>query len=99
MAADTEAPSGQSAGLRRRDATIEIIQHGPVNALTGSGSFGARLREIRSPMIREVAGLGLPRLELSQRSPRAPEAPGEGVLALPAGGTVLRLLLHWSSES
>lgn len=54
----------------------------------------ARLRAIPSPMIREVRGLGLlVGVDLKMKvTPVLQALQGRGVLALPAGSTVLRLL-------
>jgi acetylornithine/LysW-gamma-L-lysine aminotransferase len=77
-------------------ATIEIIQCD--NLAERADRLGsrlrARLREIRSPMIREVRGLGLlVGIELrSKVTPVLQRLQARGVLALPAGGMVLRLL-------
>lgn len=77
-------------------ATIEIIQRdGLAERADRLGrQLRARLREIRSPMIREVRGLGLlVGIELrSKVTPVLQRLQASGVLALPAGGTVLRLL-------
>jgi acetylornithine/LysW-gamma-L-lysine aminotransferase len=53
-----------------------------------------RLRRIESPLIREVRGLGLIiGIDLRKRvTPYLRALKGEGVLALPAGSTVLRIL-------
>jgi acetylornithine/LysW-gamma-L-lysine aminotransferase len=77
-------------------ATIEIIQRdGLAERADRLGrQLRARLREIRSPMIREVRGLGLlVGIELrSKVTPVLQRLQARGVLALPAGGMVLRLL-------
>jgi acetylornithine/LysW-gamma-L-lysine aminotransferase len=56
--------------------------------------FIERLRQIRSPLIREVRGLGLMvGIELKQKvTPYLQALMGEGVMALPAGLTVMRFL-------
>jgi len=56
--------------------------------------FMARLKQIQSPLIREVRGLGLMvGIELKQKvTPYLQALMGRGVLALPAGLTVLRFL-------
>ncbi len=56
--------------------------------------FLARLQQIQSPLIREVRGLGLMvGIELKQKvTPYLQALMGKGVLALPAGLTVMRFL-------
>ena len=54
----------------------------------------AKLREIEAPVIREIRGLGLMvGIDLRTRArPYLEALIGKGVLALPAGPTVIRLL-------
>ena len=56
--------------------------------------FMARLKQIQSPLIREVRGLGLMvGIELKQKvTPYLQALMAQGVLALPAGLTVMRFL-------
>jgi acetylornithine/LysW-gamma-L-lysine aminotransferase len=56
--------------------------------------FASALREIQSPLIREVRGLGLMvGVELKQKvTPYLQALMGEGIMALPAGLTVMRFL-------
>jgi acetylornithine/LysW-gamma-L-lysine aminotransferase len=56
--------------------------------------FMERLKQIQSPLIREVRGLGLMvGIELKQKvTPYLQALMGKGVLALPAGLTVMRFL-------
>jgi len=77
-------------------ATIEFIQANELaNAALELGDyFAAKLAEIRSPNIREVRHLGLMvAIQLKDKSqPYLLELMERGVLALPAGPTVLRFL-------
>ncbi len=77
-------------------AAIEYIQeHGlPARARELGDHFLRRLRELRSPLIREVRGLGLlVGVELRRKAtPYLKALMERGVLALPAGPTVVRFL-------
>lgn len=77
-------------------ATIDyIIAHDLPGEARRKGAWAMeRLRAINAPVIREVRGLGLMiGIELRQRvTPYLKALMDEGVLALPAGRTVLRLL-------
>lgn len=77
-------------------ASIQVLQEQDLAAQAAEkGAYlQARLREIEAPVIREVRGLGLMvGIELRTRSQTFLEALiGKGVLALPAGSTVIRLL-------
>lgn len=66
----------------------------PARAKELGAYFLGRLREIESPLIREVRGLGLMAgIELRQKStPTLKALMDRGVLALPAGATVVRFL-------
>lgn len=66
----------------------------PERAAELGARFLARLREIKSPLIREVRGLGLMAgIELKQKvTPYLQAMMARGVLALPAGLTVMRFL-------
>jgi acetylornithine/LysW-gamma-L-lysine aminotransferase len=66
----------------------------PARAAELGDWFQAGLRNIESPLIREVRGLGLMvGVEIKQKvTPYLQALMGEGVLALPAGLTVLRFL-------
>ncbi|MDA8219729.1 MAG: aspartate aminotransferase family protein [Dehalococcoidales bacterium] len=77
-------------------ATIQYIQDHdlPARAKELGAEFLDRLREIDSPLIREVRGLGLMiGLDLRQKStPYLKALMDRGVMALPAGATVIRFL-------
>lgn len=77
-------------------ATLDIIEreHLPTRAAELGAYALERLHQIRSPLIREIRGSGLMLgIELTTRVQPYLEALGErGVLALPAGPRVLRLL-------
>jgi acetylornithine/LysW-gamma-L-lysine aminotransferase len=77
-------------------ATIEVMQRdGLAERAEQLGSYlQDRLRKIPSPLIREVRGLGLlVGVELRTKvTPVLQRLQAQGVVALPAGGTVLRLL-------
>ena len=77
-------------------ATIEVITRDRLAERAGrlGDQFQAQLREIRSPLIREVRGRGLLiGIELRGKvTPILQKLQARGILALPAGGTVLRLL-------
>ncbi|MCE5259796.1 MAG: aminotransferase class III-fold pyridoxal phosphate-dependent enzyme, partial [Chloroflexi bacterium] len=77
-------------------AAIDVIQsEGLAEASARKGAWALqRLRSIQSPLIREVRGLGLMLgIELRQKvTPYLKALMAEGVLALPAGNTVMRLL-------
>jgi LysW-gamma-L-lysine/LysW-L-ornithine aminotransferase len=77
-------------------ATIDFIEQ---NDLTGRAAelgdwFQSQLKAIQSPLVREVRGLGLMvGIELKQKvTPYLQALMAQGVLALPAGLTVLRFL-------
>ncbi len=77
-------------------ATLEVLQREnlPERAAHLGAWFLERLRAIQSPLIREVRGLGL-MVGVELRTKVAPYIQAlarEGVLALPAGLTVLRFL-------
>jgi acetylornithine/LysW-gamma-L-lysine aminotransferase len=77
-------------------ATLRVVQEEGLaerTAILGDRTL-ARLRDIDSPRIREVRGLGLMiGIELKTKvSPILRALQERGVLALPAGATVLRLL-------
>jgi len=77
-------------------AAIEYIRENdlPARAAALGAEFAARLKSVKSPLIREVRGLGLMiGIELRQKSgPYLDALADAGVLALPAGATVIRLL-------
>ncbi|QBD81601.1 [LysW]-lysine hydrolase [Ktedonosporobacter rubrisoli] len=77
-------------------ATLDILEHEALPARSAElGAYAlARLRELNSPLIREVRGLGLMiGIELGRRvQPYLEKLCERGVLALPAGPNVLRLL-------
>ncbi len=77
-------------------AAIDVIEsEGLVEASARKGAWALqRLRSIQSPLIREVRGLGLMLgIELRLKvTPYLRALMAEGVLALPAGNTVMRLL-------
>lgn len=77
-------------------ATIRYIEehHLPERAAELGSHFLARLREIESPLIREVRGLGLMvGIELKRNAAPYLEAlTQQGILALAAGATVMRFL-------
>ncbi|NPV71118.1 MAG: aspartate aminotransferase family protein [Firmicutes bacterium] len=77
-------------------AAIEFIEENdlPGRAIALGARFKARLESIKSPLIREVRGLGLMvGVELRQKNgPYLDALVKAGVLALPAGGTVIRFL-------
>lgn len=77
-------------------ATIRYIEehHLPERAAELGSHFLARLREIESPLVREVRGLGLMvAVELKHNAAPYLEALAQqGVLALAAGATVMRFL-------
>lgn len=77
-------------------AAIEYLQsnHLPERAEVIGNWFISNLRQIESPLIREVRGLGLMvGIELKQKvTPFLQALMARGVLALPAGLTVLRFL-------
>ncbi len=77
-------------------ATIDYIQdnHLPERAAKLGAWFLDGLKQIRSPLIREVRGLGLMvGIELKHKvTPYLMELMNKGVLALPAGLTVMRFL-------
>jgi acetylornithine/LysW-gamma-L-lysine aminotransferase len=85
-------PLACAAALAVLDA---ITQEGLVDRAASLGAwFIEALRSIDSPMIREVRGLGLMvGIELRQKvTPYLQALMSKGVLALPAGLTVLRFL-------
>lgn len=77
-------------------ASINFLldNHLPERAAELGGWFIEQLRQIESPLIREVRGLGLMvGIELKQKvTPYLQALMSEGVLALPAGLTVMRFL-------
>ena len=77
-------------------ASIHVMQEQnlPAQAAAKGEYVLARLREIEAPVIREIRGLGLMiGIELRTRArPYLEALIGQGVLALPAGPTVIRLL-------
>jgi acetylornithine/LysW-gamma-L-lysine aminotransferase len=77
-------------------ATLEVIRTEKLaeRAATLGTYLQERLRGLRSPLIREVRGLGLlVGMELKVKvTPVLQALQTRGVLALPAGATVLRLL-------
>lgn len=77
-------------------ATIKVLQtlDLPAQAAEKGAYLQAKLRAIEAPVVREVRGLGLMvGIELRTRArPYLEALIGKGVLALPAGPTVLRLL-------
>ncbi len=85
-------PLACAAGL----ATLEVMagEDLPGRAARLGEGLLAQLRAIESPLIREVRGLGLlVGIELKMKvTPVLRELQARGVLALPAGSTVLRLL-------
>ncbi|MGQ9467632.1 MAG: aspartate aminotransferase family protein [Anaerolineae bacterium] len=77
-------------------ATLQVIQEEslPARAAALGEFFLSRLRRISSPLIRDIRGLGLMvGIELRRRGrPYLQDLAERGVLALPAGPTVLRFL-------
>lgn len=77
-------------------ATLRVIQEEslPARAAASGEFFLSRLRRISSPLIRDIRGLGLMvGIELRRRGrPYLQDLAERGVLALPAGPTVLRFL-------
>jgi acetylornithine/LysW-gamma-L-lysine aminotransferase len=77
-------------------ATLDVLEseHLPEHAAELGTWFLARLQRIQSPLIREVRGLGLMvGIELKQKvTPYLQALMDRGVLALPAGLTVMRFL-------
>jgi acetylornithine/LysW-gamma-L-lysine aminotransferase len=77
-------------------ATLQVMADEALSARAAHLGAGLqeRLRSIRSPLIREVRGLGLlVGIELKTKvTPILQGLQARGVLALPAGATVLRLL-------
>jgi len=80
-------------------ASLAAIDYIEANQLSDRAAelgawFVERLKQIKSPLIREVRGLGLMiGIELKQKvTPYLQALMGHGVLALPAGLTVLRFL-------
>jgi acetylornithine/LysW-gamma-L-lysine aminotransferase len=77
-------------------ATLDVLEaeHLPEHAAEVGTWFLARLQRIQSPLIREVRGLGLMvGIELKQKvTPYLQALMERGVLALPAGLTVMRFL-------
>jgi acetylornithine/LysW-gamma-L-lysine aminotransferase len=77
-------------------ATLDVLEenHLPERAAELGGWFLGELGKIESPLVREVRGLGLMvGIELKQKvTPFLQALMAEGVLALPAGLTVLRFL-------
>ncbi len=77
-------------------AALDVLeqQHLPERAAELGSWFMAQLKTLASPQIREVRGLGLMvGIELKQKvTPYLQALMGKGVLALPAGLTVMRFL-------
>ncbi len=77
-------------------ASIRVLQEQdlPAQAAEKGNYLQAKLREIEAPVIREIRGRGLMvGIELRTRArPYLEALIGKGVLALPAGPTVIRLL-------
>lgn len=77
-------------------AALDFIetQHLPERAANLGDWFVNRLKQIQSPLIREVRGLGLMvGIELKQKvTPFLQALMAEGIMALPAGLTVMRFL-------
>jgi acetylornithine/LysW-gamma-L-lysine aminotransferase len=77
-------------------ASIEVmqVQNLPAQAAEKGDYLRSKLNEIEAPVIREIRGLGLMvGIELRTRArPYLEALIGKGVLALPAGPTVIRLL-------
>jgi acetylornithine/LysW-gamma-L-lysine aminotransferase len=77
-------------------ASIDVLQAQdlPAQAAAKGDYLQARLQEMEAPVVREIRGLGLMvGIELRTRArPYLEALIGKGVLALPAGPTVLRLL-------
>jgi acetylornithine/LysW-gamma-L-lysine aminotransferase len=71
-----------------------VAEHLPERAAELGAWFLARLQRLQSPVVREVRGLGLMvGIELKQKvTPFLQALMAEGVLALPAGLTVMRFL-------
>jgi len=86
------SPIGCAAALASIDVMID--EHLAENAAEKGDYFGAKLRAIVSPKIREVRQLGLMiGVQLKERSTSYLQAlMEEGVLAIPAGPTVMRYL-------
>ena len=77
-------------------ASIDVLEteNLPAQAAEKGAYLQAKLAEIEAPVIREIRGLGLMvGIELRTRArPYLEALIGKGVLALPAGPTVIRLL-------
>jgi acetylornithine/LysW-gamma-L-lysine aminotransferase len=77
-------------------ATLQILENEqlPQRALELGDAFLEQLHELNHPLVRNVRGLGLMiGLDLRQRvTPILKSLMAQGILALPAGATVLRLL-------
>ena len=77
-------------------ATLEVLarEQLPKRAAESGAYLMSRLDRIKSPLIREVRGLGLMvGIEIRQKvAPFIKALTNRGVLALPAGMTVIRLL-------
>ena len=77
-------------------AALDVLEKEglPERAAQSGAYLLARLRDIRSPLIRDVRGMGLMvGIEIKQKvAPYLQELMERGVLALPAGLTVIRLL-------
>ena len=92
------APSTASAPELHRKTRFRSPGVRAVNSASSAARLGERLmadlRAIQSPLVREVRGRGLMvGIELRQRvTPLLKALMEKGVLALPAGTTVLRLL-------
>jgi acetylornithine/LysW-gamma-L-lysine aminotransferase len=85
-------PLACAAALASIDVLLE--QDLPARAAAKGAYLRAKLQELEAPVIREVRGLGLMvGIELRTRvRPYLEALIGKGVLALPAGPTVIRLL-------
>jgi acetylornithine/LysW-gamma-L-lysine aminotransferase len=85
-------PLACAAALAAMD--VQEREHLPERAAEMGAYFKDRLEEINSPLIREVRGLGLMLgIEIKQKvAPYLTALMERGVLALPAGLTVIRLL-------
>ena len=85
-------PLACAAALATLDTLSE--QHLPERAAEMGAWFLNELRQIQSPLIRDVRGLGLMLgIELKQKvTPYLQALMAQGVLALPAGLTVMRFL-------
>ncbi|NOY99499.1 MAG: acetylornithine/succinylornithine family transaminase [Chloroflexi bacterium] len=85
-------PLAAAAAVAALDVLVE--EDLPAHAAETGATLMDKLQEIQSPLIREVRGLGLMvGIELKQKvAPFLQALTARGVLALPAGMTVIRLL-------